>query len=391
VTLDLGIVTASLSPAAGGLFQSVRFPAHRLAQAGANVTVYGLWDDQFEAAKPAWDGLAVQVSPVLGPHTLGYSPDMRRRIVGSSHEILHQHGIWSFPSWSTDAWRRHSGRPTVISPRGMLDAWAVRNSSLKKRFVRLLYEDRNLAGASVIHALNESEAEAIRSFGLVNPIAVIPNGVDLPQPGEAPAKPAWVGSDDRRVLLFLGRIHPKKGLSELIAAWKRLADGHGAIFSGWRLVIGGWDDGGHLDALRAQVSALGLSRHISFAGPLFGDDKAAALAHASAFILPSYSEGLPVAVLEAWSWRLPVFMTRGCNLAHAFAAGSAIEIPTDPATMADTLAAYLDRDVELESIGEAGRALVERRFTWDLVVDEMQQLYGWLAGRGDRPACMLEQ
>ncbi len=390
MTLDLGIVTVSLSPAAGGLFQSVRLPAHRLAQAGANVTVYGLWDDQFDAAKPAWDGLPIQVSRVLGPRKFGYSSDMQRRIAGSSHEILHQHGIWSFPSWITDAWRRHSGRPIVISPRGMLDAWAVRNSSLKKRLVRLLYEDRNLAGASVIHALNESEAEAIRSFGLTNPIAVIPNGVDLPRSGATPATPAWVGSDDRRELLFLGRIHPKKGLRELITAWKHLADDHGAILSGWRLVIGGWDDGRHLDALKAQVSALGLSRDISFVGPLFGDDKAAALAHASAFVLPSHSEGLPVAVLEAWSWRLPVFMTRGCNLPQGFAEGSAIEIVSDPVQMADTLAAYLDRTDELKSIGEAGRALVERCFTWDLVVDEMQQLYGWLAGRGDRPAFMFE-
>lgn len=356
-----------------------------------NVTVYGLWDDQFDAAKPAWDGLPIQVSPVLGPRKLGYSPDMRRRIADSSHDILHQHGIWSFPSWITDAWRRHSGRPTVISPRGMLDAWAVRNSALKKRFVRFLYENRNLAGASVIHALNESEAEAIRAFGLKNPIVVIPNGVDLPNPDQAPTRPAWMGSDDRRVLLFLGRIHPKKGLSELIAAWKRMADEHRSLLAGWRLVIGGWDDGGHLDALRAQVNALGLSRDISFVGPLFGDDKAAALAHASAFVLPSYSEGLPVAVLEAWSWRLPVFMTRGCNLPQAFTVGSAIEIVTDPSEMADTLATYLDRSRKLETIGEAGRALVERCFTWDLVVNEMQQLYGWLAGGGDRPACMFER
>lgn len=385
MTLDLGVLTGSLSQAAGGLFESVRLPANRLAQEGANVSVYGLYDDLLESSRSAWQGPRLEAFEIAGPQRLGFSPGMLKRVQTANHQILHLHGIWFFPSFVLESWRRRTRKPTVISPRGMLDPWALRNSRLKKLALEILYEGRNLKGATALHALNEDEANSIRRFGLSAPVAVIPNGINLPDLAGVIPKPDWLVADERKALLFLGRLHPKKGLIELLAAWKKLEHKAPAIWDSWRLIIAGWDDGGHRSELEERVVEHGLGSHVAFIGPLHGAHKHAALRHVSAFVLPSHSEGMPMAVLEAWSYRLPVFMTKACNLSHSFAAGAAIAIESDPDSMCDTLAVYLDDETKLNSIADAGEVLVTQSYTWDRVVGDMRVLYQWMIGGGSQP------
>jgi poly(glycerol-phosphate) alpha-glucosyltransferase len=268
----------------------------------------------------------------------------------------------------------------------MLDPWAMTHSAAKKRLVRLLYEDRMLRTAASIHALNQAELDAARAFGLRNPICVIPNGVTLPEPGPAPPSP-WAKTlgTDARVLLFLGRLHPKKnvhGLVDAIAilkAQRALGD--------WRLAIAGWDQGGYGESLAADVAARGLTREIAFLGALFGAQKEAALRNASAFALPSFSEGLPMAVLEAWAHGLPVAMTSACNLPAGFEAGAALEVATTPDALAATLHDFFAAPPQsLERMGAKGRALVENRFSWDAVAEQFLEVYGWMTGGGAPPA-----
>jgi glycosyltransferase involved in cell wall biosynthesis len=249
----------------------------------------------------------------------------------------------------------------------------------------VLYENANLRGAAAMHDLNENEAAAFRAYGLKNPVAVIPNGVHLPDLSVSLLRPSFMGQDHRKVMLFLARIHPKKGLLELVEAWQRAASNSPQLRERWRLVIAGWDDGGHLEVLRRAITERGLERDVFLAGPLLGNAKDAALQHASAFVLPSYSEGLPMSVLEAWSWGLPVFMTAACNLSGSFDRGAAIEITTNPLDMAKTLAAALLDENHLRYIAKAGQSLVKERYTWDRVVENMAQLYGWLLGGGTKP------
>jgi poly(glycerol-phosphate) alpha-glucosyltransferase len=375
----LAIVTGSLSPNAGGLYQSVRLPANRMAARGVALSVHGLEDERWDAARGDWSVPRLHAYPTRGPARLGYAPGMARGLGRSDADVVHLHGIWGYPSYAAWRWRKRTGRPLVIAPRGMLDPWALANSALKKQLVAQLFEKDNLGGASCLHALCRSEAEAMRAFGLRNPIAVIPNGVDLPPADRLAAPPR----DGVRSLLFLGRIHPKKGLSELLGAWRIAVE---AGLAGWRLDIAGWDDGGHEPALRAQAESLGISDRVSFLGGRFGPAKDEALRAASAFILPSHSEGLPMSVLEAWSWGKPVFMTDACNLPEGFEAGAAIRITTAAEDMAGVLVGWLPRDEALAEAGRRGRALAEASFTWEAVVDRQLQLYGWLAGSGPRPA-----
>jgi len=305
-------------------------------------------------------------------------------------DIVHVHGLWTAASQAAVRWTKHTGLPHVVSPHGMLDPWALERSAWKKRLALWGFEGENLAGAACIHALNEQEAVSCRRIGLRNPITIISNGATVPSlPSKPVARPNAFADDPRRVLLFLGRLHPKKGLVELIDAWAHTMQIAPGIRQDWRLVIAGWDDGSCLEQLQARVAERELQGEIVFAGPLFGQDKRAALWTADAFVLPSHSEGLPIAVLEALAHCLPVFMTSHCNLPECFDAGAAVRIETEPRAMAGVFATHLAR-ADLADFGERGRALIEQRFTWDQAADQMVELYSRLI-RGAQSRSAVER
>ena len=193
---------------------------------------------------------------------------------------------------------------------------------------------------------------------------------------------------ERKIILFVGRIHPKKGISSLIEAWARVP---GMVADGWRLTIAGWDDGGHERALRARVDALGLGVSVAFLGSMSGAGKDELFRKASAFILPSFSEGLPMSVLEAWSYGLPVLMTDECHLTSGFAEGAARRIEPTVASIVEGLEDFAARANRggLDSMGKRGRALVERRYSWAHIGADMADVYEWLLG-GIKPACVVD-
>jgi glycosyltransferase involved in cell wall biosynthesis len=384
MTLSLGIVTGSISRNAGGLFNSVRKSAIHLAEAGANVSVYALEDEYSANDFAAWAPLSPSVLRVRHRAVLPFAPDLGLQLAAADHNVLHLHGIWQLQSRSVNHWKRSFGLPVMISPRGMLDPWALSNSGWKKRLAGVWYENRNLREADCLHALNASEASSMRAYGLTNSIAIIPNATDLPiiEPRR------YRGG--RKTILFLGRLHPKKGLSELIKAWAIACGQQNKLKSEWQLWVAGWDDGGQLAALQHQIDDLNLRGSVSIIGPAFGDEKDRLLRQVDAFILPSHSEGLPMSVLEAWAYRLPVLMTAHCNLPEGFAAGAALEITNDPDRLAGSLqAALLDGD--LLPVGEAGRQLVERQFNWNDVAGKHLAVYEWLCRGGERPACVVPE
>lgn len=383
-SLRIGTVLGSISHLAGGLFNSVRRLTISLSESQVDVDVLAPADGASEVDRPAWGPLEPFVLQRRGPKRLAYAPMLSRRLREGGFHIVHQHGIWQAISVQVSAWRKRTGGPVMISPRGMLDPWALRNNGWKKRIVGSAFENANLANAACLHALNASEAASIRAYGLENPIATIPNGTDLPPdlPGDVP-RPSFLPDDGRDTLMFLGRLHPKKGIAGLIEAFSaaRLAD---AIFAErWRLVVAGWDDGGHEADLRSAVARYGLGDVVLLPGPLLGAEKDAALRHADAFILPSFSEGLPMAVLEAWAYHLPVFMTDACNLPEGFSSGAAIRIDAEPQMLAERLLSDLGGD--LSSMGKAGRALVEARFSWPKIASRHIAVYRFLRDGGETP------
>jgi poly(glycerol-phosphate) alpha-glucosyltransferase len=159
----------------------------------------------------------------------------------------------------------------------------------------------------------------------------------------------------------------------------------------WSLTIAGWDQRSHEAELRALVRELGVADDVRFAGPMFGDDKTAALFDADAVALPSLSEGMPMVVLEAWAHGRPVLMTTACNLPEGASAGAAVIVDPGMEDMAEGLAQLVSMsDGERTAMGQRGRDLVERQFSWPKIAAEMLTVYRWVVGGGARPQCIVE-
>jgi poly(glycerol-phosphate) alpha-glucosyltransferase len=306
--------------------------------------------------------------------------------------------VWSYraqapylvsPRGMLDRWALRHGRPYVVSPHGMLDHWALSHGRLKKRAASAIYEFRHLRGAACLHALCDAELRAIRAFGLRNPVCVIPNGVELVR-GQVSQPAAWRARlpERAKVLLYLGRIHPKKGLLALLRAWTELCRAGREKVGHWYLVIAGWDQYGYQAQLEASLPA-DIADQIRFVGPQFGTDKEATLSSSDAFILPSLSEGLPMAVLEAWAHALPVLMTRHCNIPEGFSANAALAIEPTPDGIARQLYAFFATSEDRrQAMGRRGCQLVTERFSWPSIAAQLKAVYLWISGRGPRPDCV---
>jgi poly(glycerol-phosphate) alpha-glucosyltransferase len=389
-------VLTSISRRSGGLFESVRRLHQSLAEIpGWKVRVIGLRDEFTALDVPSWKPLPVETYDIVGWRAFGYSPELRRRLDFLEEDILHTHGIWEYPSVAVTRWHRRFRRPYVVSPHGMLDPWALKNSAWKKRIAWPAYEREHLVRAHCIRALCLSEAESIRALGLKNPICIIPNGIDLPPPpdGSEPASSGRIREIARghKILLYLGRLHPKKGLLSLLEAWKSVTVDQPALRDTWKLCIAGWDQGGYEDKLKTFCAEQDLLDSVAFLGPQFEADKLTCYRLCDAFILPSLSEGLPMVILEAWANAKPVLMTAECNLPEGFTTGAAIQIGTGADAIANGLRHLVAlSDADRAAIGQKGLNLVQDRFAWPQLSRSLADVYDWIVGSGMRPSVMAD-
>ena len=376
--MRVGFLVSSVSRKAGGLFQSVRGLAKAVASTNADVQVFGIRDEQSAVDVQEWRPLSVHTfSPRL--RAWGYSNQLVPALLAADLDILSVHGLWKFCSVGSHRWHRQTGRPYMVHPHGMLEPWAVRNAMWKKRVAALLYENQHLREAACLRALSEAEAQSIRSYGLRNPICVIPNGVDLPDLRETNTK---TQSANQKTLLYLGRLHPKKNILNLIRAWNETFNSQCAGTDRWVFAIAGWDEGGY----ESELKRIAAGNSVVFLGPQFGADKSECYRSCDAFILPSLSEGLPMAVLEAWSYAKPALITPECNLPEGFEADAALRIGTTPEEIADGLKQLREMsDNDRTAMGARGRDLVATRFSWPRIGEQMRAVYEWMLGGGATP------
>jgi glycosyltransferase involved in cell wall biosynthesis len=378
-------VTGSVSRQAGGMEFSVRRLTQELAQnSDIRVEAIGVLDSATNEDAHNWTPVPMLAYPAFGPSRFGFAPGVLRHLNRCNPDIVHLHGIWMYPSIAVAKWAHKAKRPYVVSPHGMLDPWAVRHSGMKKRLAGFFYQQANLQGARVLRALCTAESRAFRTFGLKGNIAVIPNGVDIP---EAPER-TGAGNKPALRMLYLGRLHGKKGIEPLIQAWE-LASARSGSFRRWELDIVGWGEGAYPDRIAKLINERGLSGSIRLLGPKFGRDKDLVYRSADAFILPTRSEGLPMAVLEAWSYSIPVLMTRESNLTDGFEAGAAIRIGTTASEIAVALESFAEMsDGDRRGIGSRGLQHARARYQWKTIGHEMAAVYRWMLGDGTRPSCI---
>jgi glycosyltransferase involved in cell wall biosynthesis len=344
----------SLQPAYGGPARSVSQTAAALAAAGAEV---GLWAADQSA------------------RTTRFLPDPSAviRLIGSPEEalaafarpdIVHDNGIWLSHHHRLALVAATRRVPRVVSTRGMLQPWAMRHKALKKRAAWWLYQRRDLARASCLHATTPAEAAHLESLKLGVPIRVIYNGIDIPGvPDAAPTGPV-------KTALFLGRIYPVKGLPMLVEAWSRVRP------AGWRLRIAGPDEAGHQAHVQRLITTAGLNDSVSFAGAVESDTKRAALIDADLVVLPSHSESFGMVVGEALAHGVPVLTTTAVPWPVLESHRCGWRVPPSVEGLSEGLrvATALPRGA-LRAMGETGRKYVTSEFQWNQIAQLFLAMY----------------
>jgi poly(glycerol-phosphate) alpha-glucosyltransferase len=360
-------------------------------QPDTEVHALGLVDEFTEADLAGWSPVSTHLFRHRGPSGFGYAPGLKQALLGLDADILLTHGLWMYPSVVALGWHQRTRRPFIMNPHGMLEPWALRQSPIKKQLASVCHERNTLQSSACLRALCREEVQSFREYGLRNPAGILPNGVDLPDGG--PLLPApW--QDDvpkgAKVLLYLGRLHPKKGLAHLLRAWALLHARRHEQRHDWHLVIAGWDQGGHEAELRHLAEDFDVQASVHFAGPLFDDARTAAFSHARAFILPSQSEGLPMSVLEAWSHRLPVVITPECHLPEGYGARAALYVRPEISSLVRGLEQlFALTPTQRMQMGHRGRELVEERFAWPDIARQYRQLCAWTLGQAEAPRCVV--
>ena len=364
----IGLLTASASRLGGGVFEAVAAQAALLRELGAEPVVLALRDKHSTDDAARFAGCELYHATVRGPRLIGYAPQLGAMLDAADLDLLHLHGIWMYPSHAAAEWARRTGKPYLISPHGMLDPWITQRGKWKKALARQGYERRSWQSASAFHALTCAE---------VTDIAQATGRSDSLVIGNHGPKPALPPINDRApVILYLGRIHPKKNLTALIRAWTML-DHNQQCPNHARLVIAGWGEPRDVAALNQNL--LNAPPSIQFIGPQFGADKARLLNEARFMVLPSFSEDLPVAILESWAAGTPVLMSSACNLPIGFAQGAAIDCGMDSASIAAALNCALTMgESEWLTMARAAGHLARGPFSRRAIARQWQRAYAML-------------
>ncbi len=377
----------------GGPSLTVTATCQALARLGCEVDFSAVtWGNRFGERVPIDASLVnVHTSQALALRRLWVTPGYRRRLarLAADADLIHSHGVWLNMDAAASAVARKRGIPHVVSPRGQLSPTALKMAAWKKAIAKRLYVDRSLRRAGAIHALTAAECQYARDFGLTNSVAVIPNGIDptdyQPTP---PADAAGARRNElrgKRLALFIGRIHPSKGLAHLVQAWCGIS----GEFGDWQLVIAGPDEVGQLAQLRATLEDRGCAGSVTFTGPVHGQDKLELLAAAELFVLPSFTEGFSMSLLEAMFCGVPILMTPRCNFPEAIEAGAGLCVePTAAATERGLRELMGKTDEQRREMGRLGKELILKDYTWDRVAEQLLSVYRWLLGAGERPACV---
>jgi glycosyltransferase involved in cell wall biosynthesis len=354
---------------------SVGTEAVLLSVAGAEgaiaTTQSGYCDRRF-----AWDYAHI---PILRGLRSSSALSAALQSLARTADVIHDHGLWLLPNVQAGWAAAQVAKPLIVSPRGMLSPAALAFSRIKKKVFWRFLQGPAARQAACLHATSEQEYHEIRALDLPNPVAIIPNGIDLPNSEEMTGK-----DQPDRVVLSLGRIHPKKGLERLIRAWAEIE----AVRSDWRLRIVGPSEGRHDEELRALAMSLRLTR-VSIEAPIYGTAKQVAYREAELFVLPTLNENFGLTVSEALAAGTPVISTKGAPWSDLEAQGCGwwIDHGIEPLAIALATSTSLPREA-LREMGAKGRVWMAKDFSWQSVASAMTETYRWAMGDADAPSAI---
>jgi glycosyltransferase involved in cell wall biosynthesis len=374
----------------GGPVESIHKRSLTLSRLGHNVMTYttdanGVGDLEVPLGHPVTiDGLSVTYFPrwwfgqAKKPFSLFFSRALGRQLLclqPGDFDLIIIHATFCDPGRLAAKAAQRIGIPYICYTHGSFNHWAWQHKHSKKSLYFTFLEKSILNRAAGIVVCNASEEQQLRHLGINTPISRIPWGVDTPEPDNLPTKERLAELHpilkDRNVLLFLSRLHPIKGLDLLIPAFSALA----REFPDWLLVLAGPDEGGYRAQLEQLTRELGLEQRVIFTGLVTGEAKKALLAHADLFVLPSYSEGFPMVVVEALSYGRPMVITNKCYVPEVAEKHAGLTVPPEQNALTVALREMLrDKDLR-QHCGLNARSLARNHFSWEAVGKQTEAFF----------------
>ncbi len=386
-------VVASINEEVGGPAYSVTHLTHALSKKQIFPHLFTL-NYQEVGNQMATDGVQLHsyTATLIARYLRGFQPSAYQhleQLASTEIDLIHNHGLWMFPNIYARKAALVNHLPLIISPRGMLESWSLKNSWYKKWLAWILYERKNLESATAFHATSKEEVQSIRRLGYQQPIALIPNGITLPSLSNLPSRElltqAFPELHHKKWLLFLSRLHPKKGINNLLYVWQSLTH----QFPDWHLIIAGPDLIAYRAKLEALTTKLKLTEKVTFTGMLSGEMKVAALSQADLFVLPTHSENFGIAIAESLAYGVPAITTKGAPWKDLVEYHCGWWIDDNQKALKEALLEALKlSDQERQDMGARGRILVNQKYSWAVIAEEMSKVYHWILGEGEHPSCI---
>lgn len=376
--MKICIFTTSIDKKGGGPSRSVPILARGLSLNGVETTLLTGRSDEMNSH--LIDGSLVSLK--IFEHDIT-NKKLEQILLEGNFDVIHGQNLWA-PLYNRMAKiaRKHN-IPYMVTPRGCLEPWAYKGQglirNLKKKIAMLLYQKEDLQKASCILATAKMEADNIRALGITAPIAIIPNGIDI---SEYKCRTLEDKIKVKKQILFLSRIHEKKGIEFLISVWEQLQ----RQYPDWNVVIAGNGEEAYIQQLKALITSKGLQNCVEIIPPVFGEDKHKLYCESSLFVLPTYSENFGMVVAEAMSCGVPVITTNGTpwqelNEKHL---GWCIDLSLE--NLANTISAAIDLGQDkLFELGQRCSKHIHNTYQYTEVAAKNKAVYEWIVNGGDKP------
>ena len=368
------IFTTSINKRGGGPARSVPILAKGLSQVGVEATL--LTGHTAEMNTHLVDGTEVKIEEV-SPNIS--TQDLENVILAGQYDLIHGQNLW-MPLYNKMARiaRKHD-IPYMMTPRGCLEPWCMKQKRLKKLLAFHLYQKKDLQNAACILATAQMEANNIRALGIKAPIAIIPNGIDV---SEYECRPISSKANVKKQIVFLSRIHEKKGIEYLIDAWQQLYQ----KYPEWNVVIAGNGEKSYVNHLKEKITNKGLDSCVKIIPPVFGEAKHRLYCESSLFVLPTYSENFGMVVAEAMSCGVPVITTNGTpwQELNEKKLGWCIDLSLNNLVKAICEAIDLGKD-NLFEMGQRCSQRIHDTYQYTMVAKKNKEVYEWIVNGESKP------
>ena len=372
------LFTDSIDKKDGGPSRSVPILAKGLSLAGVETVLYtGMSDDM---NTHMLDNTNVQIK-YFAPNIS--DKELEKELLDGHYDIIHAQNLWMpiYHKMAKIARRHHI--PYIMTPRGCLEPWAYQGQgffrNLKKTVAIALYQKKDLQKATCILATAQMEADNIRALNINAPIAIIPNGIDV---SEYHCRPVISKESVKKQIVFLSRIHEKKGVEFLISAWKQLR----TIYPDWNVVIAGNGDATYIQKLKRNIKTNGLDDCMKIIPPVFGEEKYNLYCESSLFVLPTYSENFGMVIAEAMSCGVPVITTNGTpwQELNEKQLGWCIDLSLESLVKTMKEAIELGKD-DLFDMGQRCSQHIFKTYQFTAVADKNKAVYEWIKKKNNKP------